>query len=265
MMRLSRDDRPQRSVAATALALSLFVVLALAGCSTKTTERAGPAAPPAVVLVTGHEPFGGLTKNTSWEVASRLEGETIAGLEVVAVRLPIVWEECGRKIREAIRRHRPRMVLATGVAWMGLVQVETTARNERRQYKDNRQALPRRKPIEPDGPETIATRLPVERIVKRLKGLGLPVATSDDAGGYLCNETFYSLLRETARIEAETGEPVPAGFIHLPRAGADRAKKPTEPEQKVRAVTVDDLVKGIRAAIEEMAAARAAAPDGGTQ
>ncbi len=246
-------------------ALLLLAPVLFASCARKTPERAGPAAPPDVILLTGHEPFGGLTKNTSWEVASRLEGETIAGLEVVAVRLPVVWEECGRQVREAIRRHRPRMVLATGVAWVGLVQVETTARNERRKYKDNRDELPRAKVIEPGGPERIATRLPVERIMKRLKALGLPAATSDDAGGYLCNETFYSLLRETARLEGETGRPVPAGFIHVPRTGPDRARKPSEAEQKARAVTVDDLVKGMRAAIEEMAVARAVQSRGGMQ
>ena len=243
-----------------AAALLLLTSALLISCARKADKPATPAAPPAIVLISGHEPFGGLTKNTSWQVARRLKGETIAGLEVVAVRLPVVWEECGRQIREAIRRHRPRMVLATGVAWMGLVQVETTARNERRKYKDNRDELPRAKVIETGGPERIATRLPVEAIVKRLAALGLPVATSDDAGGYLCNETFYSLLRETARLEAETGETIPAGFIHLPRALADRARDPKPAEKKVRAVTVDELAAGMRAVIEEMVAAKATSP-----
>lgn len=249
-MRSAHTKGWRRSAAATVGLLSLVVAACLANCTRK------PTPPRGVVLVSGHEPFGGLERNTSWEVARRLDGDTVAGLRVVAVRLPVVWEECGRQIREAVRRHRPRAVLATGVAWQGLIQVETTARNERRPHKDNRKELPRRKLIEPGGPRIIATHLPAERIVKRLRALGLPAETSDDAGGYICNETFYSLLRETAQLEEELGERVPAGFIHLPRAGRDRAKKATGPERTVRAVTVDDLVRGIRAAIEEAAAAR---------
>jgi pyroglutamyl-peptidase len=51
--------------------------------------------------------------------------------------------------------------------------------------------------------------LAVEPIVAALTKAGLPVAASDDAGGYVCNATFYRSL-----IAAPEGRMV--GFVHVP-------------------------------------------------
>jgi pyroglutamyl-peptidase len=253
--------------------LGALAMAALVGCSTAHAPRRvssaspvaseAPVAPAAtaegashapVVLVTAFEPFAGLETNTSWEVAKRLSGERIAGHEVVAVGLPVVWEEARAKLASAVREHEPGAAISMGVGWSGYVKVERVARNIRGQHKDNRGELPPAPEVEPGGPAEMPTRLPAERIAKRLKGLGLPVQLSDSAGDYLCNEAFYALLRAT---DAET----PAGFIHLPRAGPDRAKRPTRGEREAGPVTVDELARGIRAAIEEVVGAREVSSD----
>ncbi len=239
--------------------VGLVEFLPLAGCATRPAPAA-PAAPvtsptdaaPArtpVVLVTGYEPFAGLETNTSWEVAKRLAGERVAGHRIVAVGLPVVWEEARAKLGAALREHAPEAAISMGVGWSGWIEVETIARNVRGRHKDNNGALPPASKVEPGGPPEIGTRLPTERIVERLKELNLPARLSDSAGTYLCNEAFYALLR--------AADPdVPAGFIHLPRAGPDRAKRPTKGEREAGPVTVDGLTAGIRAAIEEAVGAR---------
>jgi len=253
-----------------------LAMAAIVGCSSahapRRTPSATPEAPAApatpltpvvpveeaprapVVLITAYEPFAGLETNTSWEVAKRLAGERVAGHEVVVVGLPVVWEEARAKLAGAVREHEPAAAISMGVGWSGYVKVERVARNVRGPHKDNRGELPRAREVEPGGPAEIATRLPAERIARRLKGLGLPVKLSDSAGDYLCNEAFYAILRATA---ADT----PAGFIHLPRAGPDRAKRPTRGEREAGPVTVDLLTAGMRAAIEETIRAEVPPPD----
>ena len=242
----------------------LAAALALASCAAKPAPPA-PMRPQkpgtrGVILLTGFESFAGLETNTSWEVARTLDGEIVADRKVVALCLPVVWEEARQKLTRAVRERRPDAALAMGVGWSGWIEVESTARNRRGPHKDNRRELPPVLPpagghgkgkrlVEPGGPEELVTRLPSKRIVERLRALGLPVRESDTAGDYLCNEAFYAILRATA-------DDCPAGFTHRPRGGPARGWKPTLAERESIPVTVDDLVKGIRAALEEMVAAR---------
>jgi len=239
--------------------VSLLIMAALTGCSARVprpaTTRAASvtsreeASGPPVVLVTAFEPFAGLETNTSWEVAKLLSGEQVAGHEIVAVGLPVVWEEARARLAAAVGEHEPEAAISMGVGWSGYIEVERVARNVRGRHKDNRGNLPPAREVEPDGPAEIKTRLPAAKIVERLEKMGLPVRPSDSAGTYLCNEAFYAVLRATS-------EGTPAGFIHLPRAGPDRARRPTKGELRAGPVTVEGLAQGIRAAIEEAVGAR---------
>lgn len=171
-----------------------------------------------VCLITGHEPFDILDKNPSWETAKALEGEVIAGHRIVAVELPVVYDEIAVPLEAAIERHRPQMVIAFGVGWSGF-EVETVARNgyNPSRYKDNKDRTPPREKIDPNGRDQFATELPAEEIARLLKAEGIGARTSDDAGGYLCNETFYRLMNldpqglgKSIRIR---------GFVHTPNLG----------------------------------------------
>ncbi len=64
------------------------------------------------------------------------------------------------------------------------------------------------------GADTLPTTLPIDRIVARLKHIGVPCCTSDDAGAYLCNALLYHSLA-AARVQASTHI---AGFVHIPAA-----------------------------------------------
>lgn len=171
-----------------------------------------------VCLITGHEPFDILDKNPSWETAKALEGEVIAGHRIVAAELPVVYDEIAVPLEAALKKHRPQMVIAFGVGWSGF-EIETIARNgyNPNRYRDNKDRTPPREKIEPNGKDQFATELPAEEIARLLNAEGIGSRTSDDAGGYLCNETFYRLMNldpqglgKGIRIR---------GFVHTPNLG----------------------------------------------
>jgi pyroglutamyl-peptidase len=59
--------------------------------------------------------------------------------------------------------------------------------------------------------------------VTRLKAMGLPEATSDDAGSYLCNAVLYQSLGLMGAGARGQGAGI-AGFVHLPSSLADGGK-----------------------------------------
>jgi pyroglutamyl-peptidase len=85
-----------------------------------------------------------------------------------------------------------------GVGWSGWIEVETVARNRRADRKDACGRRPELLVVEQGGPPAIPTRLPVERIVRRIRQMGIAVRRSEDAGGYLCNDVFYTIMRAKA-------------------------------------------------------------------
>ncbi len=224
------------------LAVALALVLA------PPRGAAAPVAEPErpVCLLTGFEPFGGASVNASWEAVKALDGRIVAGHRVAAARLPVVYDAVAGPLRAAVEKHRPAIVISFGVGTK-TVRIERVARNgyHRARPPDNRGRRPPRDRILPDGPGTIRTGLPVEAILRSLKAARIGAGTSDDAGGYLCNECFYRLMampREGAAAGIRA-----RGFIHVPPFGA------RDPEGGT--FTPDKLRRAVRLAVEAAAEA----------
>jgi pyroglutamyl-peptidase len=218
-------------------------VLAVVSCGNRHVARDTDLEPQPTVLLTGFEPFAGLQTNTSWEVARRLDRQVVEGRRVVSVLLPVAWEEARSQLAAAVHAQEPDVAIVMGVAWWGLIAVESPGRNVRGAHLDNRKRLPPRREIYADGPPALDSRLPRKRIVERLTEMDIPARLSDTAGDYLCNEVLYTVLYETR----ERG--IPAGLLHMPRAGPDRARRALRAEEQVRRVTVDELVAAVREVI----------------
>jgi pyroglutamyl-peptidase len=90
-----------------------------------------------------------------------------------------------------------------------------------------------------EGETDLPSKLPLDAIASALEGQGLPVAWSHDAGGYLCNYTFY--LACSPRFQ--TYAPGMAGFIHVPPS---RDADPGHPH----GLTLDTLMAGARVILE---------------
>jgi pyroglutamyl-peptidase len=165
------------------------------------------------VLVTGFEPFDGDAVNPSWEVAQVLGAERIAGVRIVAVQLPCVFAAALPALDAAIERHRPRIVLALGLAGSrSAISVERVALNlVDARIADNAGAQPIDAPVAAGGPAAYFTRLPAKAIVADLQAAGIAAELSFSAGSFVCNQVFYGLMH---RLRRRRG--VAAGFIHLP-------------------------------------------------
>lgn len=59
--------------------------------------------------------------------------------------------------------------------------------------------------------------LPLVEIERRLHKAGIPVKFSDDAGTYLCNAAFYTLMLNPGTDDAKS---IPRGFVHVPPLNA---------------------------------------------
>jgi pyroglutamyl-peptidase len=198
--------------------------------------------PTRTVLLTGFEPFNGATINPSWEAVRALDGWSGPGFAVVARQLPCVFGTALDVLRESIAGVKPDIVIAVGQAGgRSEISLERVAINvDDASIRDNAGNQPVDAPVVADGPAAYFTTLPVKAIVKALRLRGFPSGVSQTAGTFVCNHVFYGLMHQTV------GQPVKAGFIHvpfLPEQAADRPERP--PSMALR-----DIVDALRIAVE---------------
>lgn len=169
------------------------------------------------ILLTGFGPFPGMPRNVSERFVSKLAhlaARRFSAHRVVARILPTEWERAPAKLEAMVERERPKLVLHFGVSSQADSYVlETLAHNTCRQAEDAAGCLPSGNVLEHGGAATLAARLPAQDIVARLSALKVPVVTSNDAGGYLCNAVLYRSLALAAG-----GQPETVGFFHIPSA-----------------------------------------------
>jgi len=147
------------------------------------------------ILLTGFEPFRQWPVNSSWEAVRHL-AERRGDLS--AKRLPVDHELAATAVRALIDELRPEIVLLTGLA------DDPVPRLER---------LGRAGPLPPHGgPSERPGRWPWAAARDGVVEQGLPIRLSDDAGGYVCDTTYWAALG--------TGVPLVA-FLHLPPPGPD--------------------------------------------
>ncbi len=148
------------------------------------------------VLITGFKPWGKQRRNPSGEVARALGGHV----------LPVDYAEAKRELLRLIRGERPRAIVMLGLApGRKSIALEAIALNVDH-YEGRGRSRRWRRPIG-KGPFVIQTRLPIDRLHRRLKESRIPVRISYHAGTFLCNHVFYVALAATR---------VPCGFVHVP-------------------------------------------------
>ena len=156
------------------------------------------------ILITAFEPFGGSSVNTSAEVLERLP-ESIAGCRVIRALLPVVF---GKAAEKALQTQAQYVFLLGEAGGRETVTPEIRARNLRSaRIPDNEGNSPQAQAILPGGPDEYRTRIPVDSIVRQMLEEGFSVAVSEDAGTFVCNDTYY-LVGMNSRV--------PVTFVHVP-------------------------------------------------
>ena len=149
------------------------------------------------LLVTGFEPFGRFATNPSWSAARAL-AERYAG-RVVARLLPVDHAAAREDLWAFLEKYQPSACLCMGLAPWDEFRLEEQARQPA-QFA----ALP--------GEAQYAGSWDWEPLAAKLQQLHVPHRRSRDAGQYVCESTYWSLLDFARR----RGFPLRAGFLHVP-------------------------------------------------
>ena len=186
--------------------------------------------PGMTLLCTGYEPFGEHDDNPSERVAERLDGETIAGHEVVGAVLPVEFDRVADALASLVAAHDPDAVVATGLAGgRSTVSVERVGINvdDAVTVPDNAEHSPRATPIVADGADAHLATIPVVESVEAMLEADIPARVSNSAGTHCCNHALYSLLEQFEQDGRET----PAGFVHLPYTPEQAVAEAEAPER----------------------------------
>ncbi len=172
----------------------------------------------STILLTGFAPFGGSKSNPSQQIAEHLQGETLGGVEVVSLTLPVVMSEDWKRLREAIETYQPVVVLSLGLAsGATCLDVERFAVNLQIPEsgdpgKPLGPNLPQSQIVDGGEPALFST-LDTEQIAAEIRTeAGVPARAHGYAGSYACNHILY----RTLHYAASQGLSYRAGFIHLP-------------------------------------------------
>ena len=190
------------------------------------------------VLVTGFEPFGKFTINSSERAVSQLP-KSLGGNEIVTAILPVSYSRSDKLLLDVMRSVRPDAVVCVGQnASAPDIRVESTAGNyAHSEEEDSDHNLWLYRSIDMSGAPSYRSTLPIEEIVRNLKQAGIDAEVSHSAGTFVCNCLMYQALRA---CETEfTG--VRCGFVHvpaLPEQSAESGQPGMPPETIVKALEI---------------------------
>ena len=168
-------------------------------------------------VVTGFGPFEAWRENTSELVVRRVAA--LALPDVITEVLPVSYRRAAASIQALLEAHRPSMLLMLGLAGSAAhVRLEQVARNRDEAARPDADGVVRAgASIVPNAPDTHASTLPLAAMARVAEELGVAVEYSNDAGGYVCNHTFFHAQHLTAaRFPA-----CRSGFVHLPNLAQD--------------------------------------------
>jgi pyroglutamyl-peptidase len=177
----------------------------------------------AKVMITGFQPFPANAdhENISEVAVRALDPSVLGGVQVMRLVLPVEWDYSPARVVEAMQRCRPDVVVDMGQGGGG-IDLEHVAQNLKDSGNDdNRGHFQGGTPILDGGQATLPSGLPLPVVKLALQKLladssnalhDVNIDDSDDAGHYICNNTFYSVTQAAQALG------IRAGFIHLPYA-----------------------------------------------
>jgi pyroglutamyl-peptidase len=157
----------------------------------------------ATFLVTGFEPFAEHRTNSSWAALEHLRSSWSA--DIVTLRLPVDHRAAHESLRRALDELTPMAVLCTGLAKGRTFRMERRAR--------------RPVQLEREGAAPLCQgRWPWDEMRDALQSAHVEVSESFDAGQYVCESTYWSLLAYAGRTTPEppSEPPLFAAFLHVP-------------------------------------------------
>ncbi len=165
------------------------------------------------ILVTGFGAFGNNDENPTKEILGLLP-KSVYGNEIKTLLLPVVFDECFEVLKPVIEKEKPSIIINLGLAAgrTGITPERLAINLKDARIEDNKGNKPVDKEIITGAPLAYHSTLPLRKIESILKRKHLPVAISNSAGLYVCNNIMYHTLHYIDQFELDTL----AGFIHIP-------------------------------------------------
>ena len=185
------------------------------------------------VLVTGFEPFGKFSLNSSERAVSALP-KSLGGNEIVTAIFPVSYTRSDKMLLDCMRSIHPDAVVCVGQnASSGEIRVESTAGNyAHSEEEDADHNLWLYRSIDMSGAPSYRSTLPIEAIVRNIRSAGIAAEISHSVGTFVCNCLMYQALRA---CETEFAG-IPCGLIHvplLPEQCSDPAGQPNMPLETI--------------------------------
>jgi pyroglutamyl-peptidase len=167
------------------------------------------------VFISGFGPFGDHEVNpTSLLINALKNGEITFSDELLieTVTLPVNFEESYEVFKNISDSFNPDVVIAMGLGPdREAIELELIAHNKiHAKIRDNLGEKPEHQVINPKGPLSYLSTLPLAGMEGVLKNNGVPVKISNDAGTFVCNYIFYRMMEDNQETERL------CGFIHFP-------------------------------------------------
>ena len=195
------------------------------------------------ILLTGFEPFGSHSKNSSWVVAEEVTARGVDGVEVVLKQMPVSFMRAGASLRKAVEESRPDYIVMLGQTGVSdCVKLERVALNLMDStLADNDGYKPNEETIYEGMPTAFITPMPIKVLCSAVKAQGVAVKVSNSCGLYVCNRLYYEALKICSESDA-----MQALFVHLPLYDG-------QPSAEGRAtMPCEAMVKAIQTIIEEI-------------
>lgn len=189
------------------------------------------------VLVMGFGPYGSITENPTEAMVKTL------GLEHADIECHVLdtsYKYATQEIPALIRRCSPDAMVLFGYAPSAdVVRLECIARNRSDTSLHDIEGNAAEGLVITDGPEQYKSTLPISRIEQALSLHDIGSVRSQEAGGFVCNYSFY-LLMHVAEIH---GIKI-AGLIHVPNLTSYQTRSGRELDlDSLALVVVDEIAR----------------------
>ena len=189
-----------------------LALLSLRNLFSRKNEKEKDASPK--ILVTAFEPFGKDDYNPTGSMIGLLEGNIIKAV------LPTEYDGAAKKLLALIGEVHPDAVICTGVAGgRSEICIEKLAKNVRSaSLADNAGVTASGEPVINGGEPYLETLFDTVAMAQSVAEKNIPCRVSSDAGTFVCNSTYYTLLSSG----------YPGLFIHIPYDKRAIKEKPAE-------------------------------------
>ena len=165
------------------------------------------------ILVTGFEPFQKNQENPTQEIV-RLLPKGIKGHKLIALELPVLYNESFLRLKEEIEKHNPDVVICLGLAAgrKGITPERVAINLNDSIHPDNSGTLYFDEVIIEEGNNAYFSTLPLRDMISIMEEKHIDCSISNSAGLYVCNDIMYRLLHYIDENKLD----IMAGFIHVP-------------------------------------------------